>query len=60
MHVGKTGEVGLHPVLITSDEGSAALQLAKRFAEGIWIPTAEYQKLRDVLPAVFDNIADED
>jgi len=34
--IGKTGEVGLHPNQITADESAAAIQLAKRFDEGLW------------------------
>ena len=60
VHIGKTGEVGLHPEQITQDEASAALKLAERFSEGVWHPSDEYRKLREVLPLIFDNLVGDD
>jgi AbiV family abortive infection protein len=57
VHVGKTGAVGLHPGQITREESAAAIQLASRFAEGLWQPAEEYRKLLEVLPLIFANLA---
>ena len=59
VHIGKTGEVGLHPDLVTKDDAAAAIQLAERFAEGMWRVSDEYHKLRDVLPLLFSNLVND-
>jgi AbiV family abortive infection protein len=58
--ISKTGEVGLHPGLITREEASEAIERAKRFAEGPDTLSDEYRTLTKVLPMVFANLKDKD
>lgn len=52
----KTGEIGLHPGLITREEASEAIELAKRFSEGPTTYSDEYRKLKEILPDVFASL----
>jgi AbiV family abortive infection protein len=56
--ISKTGQVGLHPGLITREEASEAIERAQRFAEGPDTFSDEYGTLRKVLPMVFANLKD--
>ena len=56
VHIGKTGEVGLHPELITQEDAAEAIQLAERFDEGMWRASDEYRKLTEVLPLLFASL----
>jgi len=51
----KTGEVGLHPGLITREDASEAIGRAERLAEGSGRWSAEYRKLKEVLPLLFST-----
>jgi AbiV family abortive infection protein len=59
VHIGKTGEVGLHPDLLTRDDAAAAIRVAERFDEGMWPASDEYRKLTEVLPLLFSNLVGE-
>lgn len=54
----KTGEIGLHPGLITREEASEEIRRAERLSELPDTLSAEYGKLRDILPQVFSNLED--
>jgi AbiV family abortive infection protein len=56
--VTKTGEIGLHPGLITREEASEAIELAERFSEGLITLSDEYQKLKEILPVIFASLKD--
>jgi AbiV family abortive infection protein len=58
--ISKTGQVGLHPGLITRDEALTEMQRAERLSEDPDRVSDEYQKLRDILPLVFANIQNEE
>ena len=49
----KTGEIGLHPGLITHKEASEAIKRADRFSEGPAIYSDEYRRLKETLPFIF-------
>lgn len=52
----KTGEIGLHPGLITREEASDAIERAERLSEGPAIYSDEYRKLKEILPHIFCNL----
>jgi len=54
----KTGEIGLHPGLITRDEAAEAIDLAKHFSEGLITYSHEYRKLKEILPVIFASLKD--
>lgn len=56
VNIGKTGEVGLHPGLITSQEASEAIERAERLSEPFVTFSDEYRKLKEVMPLVFANL----
>ena len=56
--VTKTGEIGLHPGLITRQEASEAIERAARFCESPITFSDEYKKLKEVLPLIFANLKD--
>ena len=56
--ISKTGQVGLHPGLITRDEATEATTRAERLAEGPDIFSDEYRLLTKVLPLIFQNLTD--
>jgi AbiV family abortive infection protein len=51
--VTKTGEIGLHPGLITREEASEEIQRAERLSEGPITYSDEYQKLKETLRLIF-------
>jgi AbiV family abortive infection protein len=51
--VTKTGEIGLHPGLITREEASEAIERAERLSEAPITYSDEYRKLKEILPIVF-------
>jgi AbiV family abortive infection protein len=56
--VSKTGEIGLHPGLITREEASEAIERAERLSEAPITYSDEYQKLKEILPLVFSSPKD--
>jgi hypothetical protein len=56
--VTKTGEIGLHPGLITREEASEAIERTKRFSEGWYRYSDEYLKLKEILPVIFSSLKD--
>jgi hypothetical protein len=56
----KTGEIGLHPGLITREEASEAIERAERLSEDPAIFSDEYRKLKEILPRIFSNLKDKD
>jgi len=56
--VTKTGEIGLHPGLITREEAAEAIERAKRFSDGPIAYSDEYQKLKEILSFIFSNLKD--
>jgi AbiV family abortive infection protein len=56
----KTGEIGLHPGLITRGEASEAIERAERLVEGPAIFSDEYKKLKEILPVIFSTLKDKD
>lgn len=54
--ISKTGQVGLHPGLVTREEASEAIERAERLTEGPDIFSAEYRLLTQVLPLIFGNL----
>jgi AbiV family abortive infection protein len=54
--ISKTGEVGRHPGLITRDQAVQAIEAATRLSEGASIFSDEYGALKEVLPAIFQNL----
>jgi AbiV family abortive infection protein len=57
--VAKTGEIGLHPGLITREEASEAIELAERLSEDP-IYSHEYRKLTESLRLIFSNLKDKE
>lgn len=55
----KTGEIGLHPGLITREEALGAIQRAEQLSEPPDILSTEYVKLKDTLPQLFSNSQDQ-
>jgi AbiV family abortive infection protein len=51
--VTKTGEIGLHPGLVTREEASEAIERAERLSEAPITYSDEYLKLKEILPLVF-------
>ena len=56
--VSKTGEIGLHPGLITREEASEAIERAERLSETPITTSDEYRKLQEILPLVFSSLQD--
>jgi AbiV family abortive infection protein len=56
----RTGQVGLHPGLITRDEASEAIQQTERLSEPPDTFSDEYRKLKNILPQLFTNVKDEE
>lgn len=56
--IGQTGEIGLHPGLITREEALEAIDRAKRFSDGPDIFSDEYKKLKEIVPLLFSNLED--
>jgi AbiV family abortive infection protein len=54
--ISMTGEVGLHPGLVTREEASVEIQRAMRLSERPDVFSDEYRKLRAITPLVFANI----
>ena len=52
----KTGEIGLHPELITREEASKAIGRAERLSEEPAIFSDEYKKLKEILPRIFSSL----
>lgn len=52
----KTGEVGLHPALITKEQAAQAIERAKRVAAIPVVFSDEYRALKEVLPVIFANL----
>ena len=55
----RTGDVGLHPGLVTEEEASEAMARAERLSEEPEIFCKEYDKLKEILPLLFANLRDE-
>jgi hypothetical protein len=53
----KSGEVGLHPGLITREEASEAIERAERLSEGPDTFSDEYKKLKQILPLIFSDLS---
>lgn len=58
--VTKTGEIGLHPGLITRAEAQEAIERAERLSDPLVSYSDEYRKLQEVLPTIFTNLAKTD
>ena len=56
--VTKTGEIGLHPGLITRTEASEAIERAQRLSEAPVAYSDEYRKLKETLSLIFSNLTD--
>ena len=56
--VTKTGEIGLHPGLITRAEASEAIERAERLSDPLISYSDEYRKLKEILPLVFSSLKD--
>lgn len=59
VHITKTGEIGLHPGLITREQAAEAIERAERFQEIPVMFSDEYLALKEVLPALFANLTTE-
>jgi AbiV family abortive infection protein len=57
VNVTKTGELGLHPGLITREEASEAIKRAEYSSEW-WASSDEYSVLLETLPLIFANLID--
>jgi AbiV family abortive infection protein len=57
--ISKTGQVGLHPGLITRDEALAEMRRAERLSDLPEKLSDEYKKLRDITPLVFANLPEQ-
>ncbi len=56
VHITKTGEVGLHPGLVTREQAAEAIERAERLQEIPVTFSDEYLALKEVLPALFANL----
>lgn len=56
----RTGEVGLHPGLITREEAQNAIQQAERLSEPPDTLSDEYTKLKKILPLLFASPSEEE
>jgi AbiV family abortive infection protein len=54
--ISKTGQVGMHPGLITREQASTEIARADRLSENRDILSDEYRTLTSVLPLVFANL----
>jgi AbiV family abortive infection protein len=55
----KTGEVGLHPGSITREEAAEEIEKAGRLSEGPVTFSDEYRVLKQALPKIFANMAED-
>ena len=55
----RTGDVGLHPGLVTEEEAAEAITRAERLSAEPEIFCNEYNKLKEVLPLLFASLRDE-
>lgn len=53
VNITKTGEIGLHPGLITREDASNEIKRAEHLSEGPAIYSDEYRKLKEILPSLF-------
>jgi AbiV family abortive infection protein len=60
VHITKSGDVGLHPGLITSDEAKESIQRAKRLSDLPLTFSSEYETLKNAMIAVFANLSQEE
>jgi AbiV family abortive infection protein len=56
--ISKSGQVGLHPGLVTREEASEAIGRAEQLAKGPEILSDEYMTLTQVLRLIFANLTD--
>ena len=56
--VSKTGEIGLHPGLISREEACGSIERAERLSETPITNSDEYRKLQEILPLVFSSLQD--
>jgi AbiV family abortive infection protein len=54
--VTKTGEIGLHPGLITREEATDAIERAERLSDPLIAYSDEYRRLKEILPLIFSNL----
>ncbi len=54
--IGKTGEVGVHPGLITREESLIEMERAKRLSEAPITCSNEYWKVKQILPLIFADL----
>ena len=54
--VTKTGEIGLHPGLITREQASEAIARAERLSDPLISYSEEYRRLKEILPVVFASL----
>lgn len=59
VHITKTGEVGLHPGLVTREQAAEAIERAERLQEMPVTFSDEYIALRKALPTLFENLSTE-
>lgn len=60
VHIGKTGEVGLHPGLITREEAAEAIERAEHLSDNPAISSSEYRKVKEIIPLIFSDLKDKD
>jgi AbiV family abortive infection protein len=60
VNITKTGEIGLHPGLITREEASQEIKRAERLSDSSVTFSDEYRKLKEVLPHIFSNLTTEE
>lgn len=56
--VSKSGQVGLHPGLVTREDASDAIRRAEQLAEGPDTLSDEYDALKKTIPLFFANLID--
>ena len=56
VHIKKSGEVGLHPGLVTREQAAEVIERAERLQEIPVTFSDEYLALKEVLPALFANL----
>jgi len=59
VHITRTGDVGLHPGLVTREQAAEAIERAERLQEIPVTFSGEYLALKEVLPALFANMTTE-
>jgi AbiV family abortive infection protein len=60
VHITRTGEVGLHPGLVTREQAVEAIERAERLQDTPVTFSDEYLALKEVLPALFANVTTDD